>query len=242
MTPLDLIRERLEACFIFCSYASPEIRHELGIRHLGQVWTKLPSWYIWLEDTPGAFMLELRGGAEFSTGGTVCKGSLGVIRYFPPADQLNTLSNEEVTLLQSGVFDHTGTPQWERLTKIAGTELFVVGTFELHSSTEGDDLFYLFESTSPYSDGNPGVRLFDRLVGMQAYTTQQIPSGPIIWGQNGRAAAICSEGTGERFLHKYLASEQLSAPTSCDSAALNWSALAGRKPVAAEGGGCCCCH
>ena len=242
MTPLDLIRERLEACFIFCSYAAPEIREELGIRHLGQVWTRLPSWYIWLQDTPGAFMLELRGGAEFSADGTACKGSLGVIRYFPPVDQLDNLSNEEVALLQSDAFDHTGTPQWERLTEIAGTELFVVGTFELHGSIKGDDLFYLFESNRSTPAENPGARLFDRLVGMQAYAAQQTPAGPIIWGHNGRAAAICSEGNGERFLHKYLASERLFAPSSCDTAARIWSALAGRKPLAAEGTGCCCCH
>jgi hypothetical protein len=242
MNPLDAIREKLDACFIFCSYAAPEIRHELGIRHLSQVWTGLPSWYLWLDNTPGAFMLELRSGAQFSTDGRSYQGAVGVIRYFPPADCTVSLSNEEATLLQSASFDQTGTPTWEALAIIAGSERFVVGTFELHCPVEGDSLFFLFEGTRLDPTGNPGIKLFDRLVGMKAYAAQLAPSGPFTWGENGRAAAICSEVGCEQFLPHYLAAEQFSATTCCDTAACSWSALAGRTPVAAEGTGCCCCH
>lgn len=242
MNPLDSIRERLDACFIFCSYAAPEIRHELGIRHLSQVWTELPSWYIWLDDTPGAFMLELRSGAHFNTNGISYQGSVGVIRYFPPADCTDTLSIEEATLLQSASFDQTGTPIWEELATIGGSGLFVVGTFELHLPIKGDDLLFLFEGTRLNPAGNPGGHLFDRLVGMHAYAAQRAPSGPFTWEQNGRAAAICSEVSCEQFLLHYLDSEQLFTTTTCDAAAHSWSALAGRTPVAAEGTGCCCCH
>jgi hypothetical protein len=241
MTPLDLIRERIEACFIFCSYAAPEIRHDLGVKHLSQVWTKLSSWYIWLDGSPGAFMLELRGGAQFSMNGSDCQGAAGVIRYFPPADQGAALGIEEAALLQSDAFDETGTPYWEKLVEIGGSELFVVGTFELHALTEGSDLFFLFEASKRNLSDNPGVHLFDRLVGMQAYFAQLAPSVPYSWGQGGRAATICSNGSGEQFLNSYIAPEQLSAVSACDLAARNWTALAERKPVAAEGGGCCCC-
>ena len=242
MKPLDSIRERLDACFIFCSYASSEIRHELGIRHLSQVWTGRPSWYVWLNDTPGAFMLELRDGAQFNTNDINYQGAVGVIRYFPPVDAVDTLSSEEATLLQSEVFDQTGTPTWEELARIGGAELFVVGTFELHNPIESGDLFFLFEGTRQNPVGNPGVQLFDRLVGMQAYAAQHVVSGPFTWGENGRAAAICSENSGEQFLLHYLASEQFSPTTMCDIAAQSWSVLAGMTPVAAEGTGCCCCH
>jgi hypothetical protein len=242
MNPLDAIRERLDACFIFCSYAAPEIRHELGIRHLSQVWTKMPSWYFWLDNTPGAFMLELRGGAHFSINGISYQGAVGVVRYFPPADCTDALSSEEATLLQSAAFDQTSTPKWEELSKIGGSGLFVVGTFELHCPLESEDLLFLFEGTRLNPVENPGVHLFDRLVGMQAYAAQHAPSGPFIWGQNGRAAAICSEVSCEQFLHHYLASEQYFTATTCDAVARSWSALAGRTPVAAEGTGCCCCH
>ncbi len=240
MTPVDLIRERLEACFIFCSYAATEIRHDLGIRHLSQVWTRQPSWYVWLEHIPGAFMLELRGGAEFITDGTACQGAIGVIRYFPLVHQTATLSSEEATMLKSDAFDQTGTPRWEQLCGISGTELFVVGTFEVHALFEGDGLVFLFEATRPELADNPGVHLFDRLVGMQAYAAQVAPSGPFAWGQHGRAATICDLGNGEQFLRSYLSSEQLSTVSMCDLAAQSWSALAGRKPVAAEGTSCCC--
>jgi len=241
MTPLDVIRERIEACFIFCSYAAPEIRHDLGVKHLSQVWTKLSSWYIWLDETPGAFMLELRGGAQFSMNGSDCQGAVGVIRYFPPADQGAALSPEEAALLQSGAFDETGTPYWEKLVDIGGSELFVVGTFELHSLTESDDLFFLFESSERNQSDNPGVKLFDRLVGMQAYASQRTPLGPFVWGRGGRAAAVGSNDGSEQLLRSYLGTEQLSAVSACDMTARNWSALAERKPVAAEGSGCCCC-
>jgi hypothetical protein len=242
MNAVDAVRERLDACFILCSYAAPEIRNELGVQHLSQVWTRLPSWYIWLYDTPGAFMLELRGGALFSTNGISYKGAVGVIRYFPPADCTGVLNSEEATLRQSAAFDQTGTPAWEALAKIGGNELFVVGTFELHCPTESDDLLFLFEGTSLNPAENPGVQLFDRLVGMQAYAAQHAPSGPYTWRENGRAAAIGHKVSCEYFLLHYLASEQISAAKTCDAATLSWSALAGRTPVAAEGSGCCCCH
>jgi len=241
MTPLDVIRERIEACFIFCSYAAPEIRLDLGVKHLSQVWTKLSSWYIWLDETPGAFMLELRGGAQFSMNGSDCQGAVGVIRYFPPADQGAALSSEESALLQSGAFDETGTPYWEKLVEIGGSELFVVGTFELHALTESDDLFFLFEASERNQSDNPGIQLFDRLVGMQAYASQSTPLGPFVWGRVGRAAAVGSNDGGERLLRSYLGTEQLSAVSACDMTARSWSALAERKPVAAEGSGCCCC-
>ena len=240
MTPVDLIRERLDACFIFCSYAAPDIQHDLGIRHLSQVWTKLSSWYIWLEHTPGAFMLELRGGAEFTTDGIACQGAMGVIRYFPPIDQATSLGPEETQLLKGDAFDHTGTPHWEQLGIIGGSELFVVGTFELHVLLEGDGLAFLFEATREEPLNQAGVELFDRLVGMQAYAAQHAPSGPFLWGQHGRAATIWKLGSGESFLQSYLAPEPLTTTAPCDTAARSWSALARRTPMAAEGSSCCC--
>ena len=242
MNPLDSLRERLDACFIFCSYAAPKIRHELGVRHLSQVWTGLPSWYVWLNDTPGAFMLEMRSGAHFSANGIRHQGAVGVIRYFPSKDSTDFLNKEEATFLQSEAFDQTGTPTWEELARIGGAELFVVGTFELHNPIESGDMFFLFEGTRQNPAGNPGVQLFDRLVGMHAYAAQHVASGPFMWGKNGRAAAICSKGSCEQFLLHYLASEQFSPTTTFDAAAQSWSVLAGMTPVAAEGTGCCCCH
>ncbi len=240
MNALDAIRERLDACFIFCSYAAPEIRDELGVLHLSQVWTELPSWYIWLDNVPGAFMLELRGGADISSDGTSYQGGVGVIRYFPPAHRTYALSSDEATLLQSAAFDQTGTPAWEELARIGGSGLFVVGTFELHCPIESNDLLFLFEGTHQNPAENPGVYLFDRLVGMQAYATQHVPSGPFIWGQNGRAAIIGHKASCEQFLLHYLAPEQFSTATTCDIVARSWSELASRTPVAAEGTGCCC--
>lgn len=242
MNPVDLIREKLESCFIFCSYAAPEIRHELGVRHLGQVWTKLPSWYIWLDELPGAFMLELRGGAAFDLDGTACHGAAGVVRYFPSNAQDGLWNRAEVALLQEGTFDNTGTPYLDQLEKIAGTELFVVGTFELHDLGTGDGLLFVYEATKEdVSSAAAGVRLFDSLVGMQAYTSQATPAGPFVWGRQGRAAVFSSLGNGEALLKNYLDAEQLSAVSACDISVRTWSALAERKPVAAEGTGCCCC-
>lgn len=242
MNPLDAIKEKLDACFIFCSYAAAEIRSELGVRHLSQVWTKLPSWYIWLYDTPGAFMLELRSGACFTSDGISYHGAIGVIRYFPPANGSGSLSNEEATLLQSKSFDQTNTPIFEDLADVCNNGLFVVGTFELHCPVESDEQLFLFEGISPNQIENPGVQLFDKLIGMQAYTAQNTPNGPYTWGQNGRAAAIGREVSCKQFLLNYLASEQFSSVATCDIVAKSWSALAGRTPVAAEGTGCCCCH
>lgn len=242
MTALDLIRERLDACFIFCSYAAPEIRQQLGIRHLSQIWTELPSWYLWLDDVPGAFMLEMRGGAEFSSNGTPCHGAVGVIRYFPPIDRMGALTREERMLMHPEFFDQTGTPHWEQLSWLGDTELFVAGSFELHCPIEGEDLFFLFEPGRLNPLGNPGADLFDRLVGMQAFVAQHAPTGPFHWGRNGRAAAICRDGSGEGFLRNYLAAEEISLADSCDPVAGKWASLAGTKPAAAEGGGCCGGH
>ncbi len=242
MNPLDAIRERLEGCFIFCSFAAPKIRKELGVRHFSQVWTKLPSWYIWLYDTPGAFMLELRSGAYFDSGGISYEGAAGVIRYFPTSYHTDALSDEETSLLQSSSFDLTNTPIWDELAKICGSELFVVGTFELHCPVKGEDLFFLFEGSRRNLLENPGIQLFDRLIGMQAYTAQHTPNGPFTWGQSGRAATIGHEVSCEQFLHSYLASEKFSIATASDIAAHRWTTLASRTPIAAKGTGCGCCH
>ena len=242
MNPVDLIRERLEACFIFCSYAAPEIRKELGIKHLGQVWAQLPSWYFWLDELPGAFMLELRGGAAFDLDGTACHGAAGVIRYFPSNEQEGQWNGVERAMLQDGTFDNTGTPYFDQLEKIAGTERFVVGTFELHNLGAGHDLLFVYEAMKEnLPSAAAGVRLFDRLVGMQAYTSQATPAGPFVWGRLGRAAIFSSLDNGEELLKNYLDGEQFSTVSACDLSARAWAALAERKPVAAEGTGCCCC-
>lgn len=241
MNPIDLIREKLESCFIFCSYAAPEIRYELGIKHLSQVWTAKPSWYFWLEDVDGAFMMELQGGAEFTLHGVACKGAAGVIRYFPPADYTGQLTDEECELIAHGVFDTTTTPHWEQIGQIAGTDHFAAATIELHTAVESNDLFFVFEVTRPGLEGLTAERLFDRLVGMQTYALQTKPAGAYRWGKHGRAVVIGNACAGELFLRDYLKPEQLVTASNSDPARMGWEALAACKPVAAEGTGCCCC-
>lgn len=241
MKPIDIIRENLESCFMFCSYAAFEIRQKLGVLHLSQVWTELPSWYFWLNEPAGAFMLELRGSTDFMLSGNSCNGTVGVVRYFPP-DTSVELGDDEVALLTDVTFDSTGTPSFEKLDRIAGTELFVIGRLELHVIGEAESLLFVFEPTRLDSLSNvASASFFKHLVGMYAYAHQANPEGPYMWGENVVAAVFDNNGNGKLLLEAYLGAGQNVAVANDMQMHTFWSELSKQKPASSENAGCCCC-
>ncbi|MBZ0154849.1 MAG: hypothetical protein K8I29_01370 [Alphaproteobacteria bacterium] len=118
--PQNRVRERLEACFIYLSYATPDIREDIGIQGLSQVWIDTPAWYLWVKGRPGAFMIETVESGCLEEGNIVADSGLMAVRYFPsPGEEVfRDFSPGERALRKSSLFDITGTPRFEGVKRV----------------------------------------------------------------------------------------------------------------------------
>ena len=90
-----------------------------------------PGWYLWFEDRPGAYLLELveAGRPQGDTAQNSGFSGHFQIKYFPEAcdnDLLEKFSFSEQVIRSSDSFDDTGTPSFEASLEI-GDALFLVG-------------------------------------------------------------------------------------------------------------------
>lgn len=172
---MDALREKLEACFIYLSYASPRIRRLANLSRLSQVWIEVPAWYLWLEEHPGAFMLECIGAGELGWEGGPCRVGNFSVRYFPPAGAAHVVvTKTECTLRKSRVFDETGTPVLDHLDLIRKRNYFAVGELSALFPSGGGVFFHLREN-----DGlTPAAGLLDALVRMYSY---YLRTPPALW-------------------------------------------------------------
>ncbi|MBI2354663.1 MAG: hypothetical protein HYV06_06500 [Deltaproteobacteria bacterium] len=258
MNPFDAVREKLEACFIFNSYASPEIRKMAGVCMLSQVWIEVPAWYLWLHDVPGAFMLEALHADLLVHEGVSYDSARFTLRWFPPLDSglLSLFSVEERCLRSSVLFDSTGTPLYEQLTLIRGG-YFECAHLELHFS-RGDDTVIMLLSTSRGSTlpdetlmEEYCTALFQTLAGMYSLYAKRVPeSCGRFRGGAGNAAlqALVFFGGGQEkaggFMRAYLGAECLEPFRHRPAVEGNWRRLAllGPEAMDSSGCGCCCGH
>ena len=255
MNPIDAVREKLEACFIFNSYASPEDRKQTGVSMLSQVWIEVPAWYFWLHDVPGVFMLEAVHADLLEHEGVSYDSSRFTLRWFPPLDLglLSLFSVEERCLRSSVLFDSTGTPRHEQLSVIRGG-YFKCALLECHFSRCDDTVVMLLSTTR--SSPPPGetrreeycTALFQSLAGMYSLYAKSAPESCNSFRKAGGEAAlqalVFSKGDPEaarNFMRAYLGGHRLDSGHR-PAVEGNCRRLAPVKPetMGSSGCGCCC--
>lgn len=120
-------------------------RQTVGLKSISEKQNGAPGWYLWFEDSPGAYLLELAdAGAKAAKGDAPALYREAVqglyrIKYYPDAEDASSLSlfsATEQAFRASDCFDRTGTPDFERGDGIPDT-LFQIGTIEAGLSADG---------------------------------------------------------------------------------------------------------
>jgi hypothetical protein len=126
---------------------SEQFRSDIGFNGVSQVWNDRLSWYFWLADAPGVYLLEMmdpeEGTAEIENRIT----AVFKIKCYPYQEhpEFQSFSFFEKQLVQSTSFDHTNTPAFEHQGDIPD-DLFSVATIEMAIDTEGHGALFSFES------------------------------------------------------------------------------------------------
>lgn len=112
--------------------SSEEARNRMRLKSISQRLDGELGWYLWLEDQPGAYSLEVGEAVSGPAPGE--SSSRCWIKYYPalandPA--FRGLSSSEKTMRASPMFDATGTPSFETAASIF-REAFFVGYLDLH--------------------------------------------------------------------------------------------------------------
>lgn len=121
---------------------SESARHHFRIKGISERWIGPPGWYLWFDDLPGSFLLEIREACMFpdvqapsdqaSGNPSVSRGILG-IKYYPDINDqqaFQCFSRAEREIRTSDLFDETGTPAFEHVSDIPDT-LFDIGAMEV---------------------------------------------------------------------------------------------------------------
>jgi len=121
---------------------SESARHHFRIKGISERWIGPPAWYLWFDDLPGSFLLEIREACMFpvvtapsdQTPGqiSISRGVLG-IKYYPDVkDQkaFRSFSRVEREIRTGDSFDDTGTPAFDHVSNIPDT-LFDIGAMDV---------------------------------------------------------------------------------------------------------------
>ena len=114
----------------------------VGFKGISEKLRGAPGWYLWFEDRPGAYLLELveaENIAETVNGRSGARGTFW-IKYYPAVDDLrsfNALAGNERAIRTGGAFDDTGTPDFDRGCDIPEAS-FLIGAIEATLAADGD--------------------------------------------------------------------------------------------------------
>lgn len=120
-------------------------RQVVGLKSISEKQNGAPGWYLWFEDHPGAYLLELaEAGTRAETADQVTLHREAVqglyrIKYYPAIADPSSLaffSAAEQAFRQSDCFDETGTPEFERGTEIPDP-FFQTGVIEAGLAADG---------------------------------------------------------------------------------------------------------
>ena len=142
----SFFRNKIESLLIVSSW-SERFRAEVGLKGVSQVWGLRPAWYLWIENAPGVFHLELIDTQEAAVNGTdLCK-AIFTLKCYPYADgdRFQSFSFLEKKLIQSHFFDKTNTPAFEYQEKIP-PDLYTVARLELTTDHEGHAALFFLET------------------------------------------------------------------------------------------------
>jgi hypothetical protein len=121
-----------------------EFKDDFGIQGVSQVWCDRPAWYFWISKAPGVYQLRLEDAEAIAGGGV--RGVFAVKCYpYRGTAAYEGFSAEERGVVESELFDHTGTPRAEVRGQIPDT-LFNVAALEIALAPDGGILKAVLES------------------------------------------------------------------------------------------------
>ncbi len=200
--PESFFRNKIDNMLVTASWVE-EVKDNLGVTAVSQIWDEKPAWYFWLSRFSGAYQLQLESAADDAP-----RAPAGIfsVKYYPSAQEsvFSTFSTEERAVVQSPLFDQTNTPRYEEKDRIPES-LFTVAT--VFYSTTADDSqaclsfqaltsmrmvysapciqsFSSVAQTRRFLPGETdrqvpawelGYALFDRLVGFYAFYSKNAP-------------------------------------------------------------------
>jgi len=153
---------------------SEDLQREVGLKGASQIWTGPPAWYLWLEQAPGAYRLEMvtdEARQNDADGGPCALFSIKLYPYRQhPMFELFSRTEKELT--QSRLFDHTHTPTFEAQDRIS-PDLFTVAFFTVSTDRSGQIVRVGLESMEPlrtvdYSGNGSSGTVLRNLSGMEA--------------------------------------------------------------------------
>lgn len=131
--PESFFRNKIDNMLVTASWVE-EVRDDLGITAVSQIWDEKPAWYFWLSRFQGAYQLQLESAGDDPQ----APAGIFSLKYYPSTQEsvFPAFSAEERAVVQSPLFDHTNTPRYEERGRIPES-LFNVAT--VFYSTTADD-------------------------------------------------------------------------------------------------------
>lgn len=181
----------MESALVVTSWFE-DLKSELGISGVSQVWCDHPAWYFWVNHAPGVYLLALTGvDLRVVDNREILFGAFVIKCYpYPGHSLFSQFAARERELVQSTAFDKTYSPAFEARKNIPD-DLFNVAAFSL--CTDRDHCFNTFSFESfdrliAFSSSDkerierdvPGITvgypLFDTLVCMLMHCEKQAPA------------------------------------------------------------------
>lgn len=123
------------------------LKTELGLNGVSQVWGDRPSWYFWVTNAPGVFHLEFDDADVLTTKtGTFYMADF-IIKCYPYRGHslFNTFSFQEKELVQSPFFDDTHSPAFEYREQIPA-DLFNIAMMAITVDSTDQLMHFGFET------------------------------------------------------------------------------------------------
>ena len=190
-SPFGLAYQAVEA-LLMALFPDGNARRHIGFRQISRLVEDRLAWYLWTDDRPGAYLVELsETPTDHAWRGPVRADLL--VRYFPDPDEdvFATCSPVERRLRRSPLFDATGTPTLRGRAEI-DPALFLCGVLRLSSLPTASGLVLAVLSQTEWRevaerrDGPHILRslpgwdltfpLFEKLVLAQAYVHHLMPA------------------------------------------------------------------
>jgi len=123
------------------------LKTELGLTGVAQVWGDRPSWYFWVTDAPGVFHLEFANADTVTTEtGTFYTADFIIKCYpYPRHSLFKTFSSLEKALVQSPFFDNTHSPAFEYREQLP-PDLFNIATMAITVDASHQIIRFGFET------------------------------------------------------------------------------------------------
>lgn len=140
---------------------SESARRLFAIKGISEKCSGDPGWYLWFEDKPGAYLLELAEADYHETGGSGAPDGLqGVfqIKYYPdPSDDelFSTFSFAEQYVRMGHSFDKSGTPVFEAQSEM-NDSLFTVGRLDIRLNGNGEALEFALSAPDRWVSRHTG--------------------------------------------------------------------------------------